>query len=79
MASNNPMKLNESISSGGRGAFITIAELQGAANEIALEKGFPRIGLVNGWKLVNLLIEHWSDMSEDFKNKLGLKLGLVRV
>jgi len=27
---------------------------------------------------VDLLVEHWVDMPEEFKNKLGLKSGLVR-
>jgi ATP-dependent DNA helicase RecG len=37
-----------------------------------------RIGLVNGRQLVDLLVEHWVHMPDDFKNKLGLKPGLVR-
>jgi hypothetical protein len=37
-----------------------------------------RIGLVNGYQLVDLLVEHWSDIPEEFKNRLGLKPGLVR-
>jgi predicted Mrr-cat superfamily restriction endonuclease len=71
--------LRQSIPTGGQGAFITTAEFQNAASDVALENGFPRIGLVNGRQLVDLLIEHWSDIPEDFKNKLGLKHGLVRV
>lgn len=70
--------LRQSIPSGGQGAFITTADFQGTASDIALEQGFPRIGLVNGRQLVDLLVEHWGDMPEDFKNKLGLKSGLVR-
>lgn len=70
--------LRQSIPSGGQGAFITTAEFQGAASDVALEAGFPRIGLVNGQQLVDLLIEHWANIPEEFKNKLGLKQGLVR-
>jgi predicted Mrr-cat superfamily restriction endonuclease len=70
--------LRQSIPSGGQGAFITTADFQTAASDIALEQGFPRIGLVNGRQLVDLLVEHWGDMPEEFKNKLGLKHGLVR-
>lgn len=70
--------LRQSIPAGGQGAFITTAEFQDKASDIALEQGFPRIGLVNGRQLVDLLIEHWGDMPEDFKKKLGLKPGLVR-
>lgn len=70
--------LRQSIPSGGQGAFITTAEFQNAASDIALETNFPRIGLVNGRQLVDLLVEHWADIPEDFKNKLGLKPGLVK-
>ena len=50
---------------------------QEAATEIALEQGFPRIGLINGKQLVDILVEHWEDIPIDFKDKLNLKLGLV--
>lgn len=70
--------LRQSIPSGGQGAFITTADFQNAASDVALESGFPRIGLVNGQQLVDLLIEHWADIPTDFQNKLGLKPGLVR-
>ena len=63
---------------GGQGAFITTAEFQGAAADVALEPGFPRISLVNGWQLVDLLIEHWGDILHEFQERLGLKPGLVR-
>lgn len=70
--------LRQSIPAGGQGAFITTADFQAAASDIASEPGFPRIGLVNGRQLVDLLVEHWLDIPEEFKNKLGLKPGLVR-
>lgn len=70
--------LRQSIPSGGQGAFITTADFQNSASEIALEQGFPRIGLVNGRQLVDLLVEHWDGIPQEFKDKLGLKLGLVR-
>lgn len=72
-------QLRQAIPFGGQGAFITTAEFQGAATEVALEAGFPRIGLINGRQLVDLLIEHWSDIPADFQTLLGLKPGLVRV
>ena len=70
--------LRQSIPSGGQGAFITTADFQKGAADIALEEGYPRIGLINGGQLVDLLIEHWEKIPEEFKNKLGLKHGLVR-
>ena len=67
----------QSIPADAQGAFITTADFQANASDIALEKGFPRIGLVNGRQLVDLLIEHWPDIPEEFKNKLALQQGLV--
>lgn len=46
--------------------------------EVALEPGFPRIGLINGRQLVDLLIEHWGNIPPEFRERLGLKPGLVR-
>lgn len=77
IAANVVKSLRQSIPSGGQGAFITTADFQKAASDVALEVGFPRIGLVHGRQLVDLLVEHWSDIPDDFKNKLGLKHGLV--
>jgi len=70
-------ELRQAIPFGGQGAFITTAEFQRAATDVALEAGFPRIGLINGRQLVDLLVEHWNDIPEDFRERLGLKPGLV--
>ena len=78
IAAKDVKALRQSVPSGGQGAFITTADFQGAAIDIALEQGFPRIGLVNGRQLVDWLVEHWSDMPEGLKNRLGLKPGLGR-
>ena len=69
--------LRANIPSGGQGAFITTADFQRRAKEIAVESGFPRIGLINGEQLVDILAEHWEDIPDEFKEKLGLKVGLV--
>ena len=69
--------LRQAIPFGGQGAFITTAAYQPAATEVALETGFPRIGLINGHQLVDLLIEDWADIPEEFRDRLGLKPGLV--
>jgi restriction system protein len=71
-------QLRQAIPFGGQGAFITTADFQTAAADMALEAGFPRIGLVNGRQLVDLLVEHWSDIPPEFRERLGLKPGLVR-
>jgi predicted Mrr-cat superfamily restriction endonuclease len=69
--------LRQAIPFGGQGAFITTASFQAAATAVAIEPGFPRIGLINGHQLVDLLVEHWNDIPEEFRDRLGLKPGLV--
>jgi len=76
---NTVKQLRQAIPFGGQGAFITTADFQGAAADVALESGFPRIGLINGRQLVDLLIKHWADIPPEFRERLGLKPGLVRV
>lgn len=78
VAAGTVKQLRQAIPFGGQGAFITTADYQGAASDVALEAGFPRIGLINGRQLVDLLIEHWSDIPPEFRERLGLKPGLVR-
>ena len=79
VSANTVKQLRQAIPFGGQGAFITTADYQGAAADVALQAGFPRIGLVNGRQLVDLLIEHWVDIPPEFRDRLGLKPGLVRV
>ena len=71
-------QLRQAIPFGGQGAFITTADYQAGAFDVALEAGFPRIGLINGHQLVDLLVEHWNDIPEEFRDRLSLKPGLVR-
>ena len=72
-------QLRQAIPSDGQGAFITTADYQAKAADVALETGFPRIGLINGHQLVDLLIEHWDAIPVEFRERLGLKPGLVRL
>ena len=78
ISANTVKHLRASIPSQGQGAFITTADFQTAASEIALAQGFPRIGLINGRQLVDLLVEHWNDIPPEFQERLGLKPGLVK-
>ncbi len=71
-------QLRQAIPFGGQGAFITTADFQKAAHDVALEPNFPRIGLVNGRQLVDLLVEHWDNIQQEFRDLLGLRRGLVR-
>lgn len=78
IAASTVRQLRQAIPFGGQGAFITTADFQKQALEVALEPGFPRIGLINGRQLVDLLVEHWDNIPE-FHERLGLKRGLVLV
>lgn len=69
--------LRQAIPRDGQGAFITTADFQRAAAQVALDPNFPRIGLINGRQLVDLLVEHWDDLPAEFQELLGLKKGLV--
>lgn len=77
ISANVVKQLRTAIPVGGQGAFITTADFQGAASDVAVEAGFSRIGLINGSQLVDLLVEHWQDIPEEFREKLGLRIGLI--
>ena len=77
VAANVVRQLRQSIPRDGQGAFVTTAEYQPAAFEVALDPNFPRIGLINGHQLVDLLIEHWNALPPEFRDQLRLKPGLV--
>lgn len=69
--------LRAAIARDGQGAFITTADFDRRAYQDATDPGFPRIGLVNGQRLVDLLGEHWAELPEELRRKLGLRPGLV--
>jgi len=75
---NTVKQLRTAIPVGGQGAFITTADFQSSASEVAVENGFPRIGLINGKQLVDLLVEHWVDLPLEFRDRLGLRIGLIK-
>jgi predicted Mrr-cat superfamily restriction endonuclease len=69
--------LRQNIPFGGQGAFITTSDFQHKALDAAVEQGFPRIGTINGNQLVDLLVEKWTEIPVEFREKLGLRLGLI--
>jgi len=79
ITANTVKQLRTAIPVGGQGAFITTADFQAAASDVAVEVGFPRIGLISGRQLVDLLVEHWPDLPIEFRDRLGLRVGLVRI
>lgn len=78
ISANTVKELRSSIPSGSQGVFITTTDYREKARDIASEHGFPRIGLINGHQLVDLLIQYWDDIPTEFQEKLGLKPGLVQ-
>lgn len=69
--------LRQNIPRDGQGAFITTAQFDSKCKEIALDPNFPRIGLINGYQFVEILTEHWNTIPLEFKEILGLKIGLI--
>ncbi|MBI2270271.1 MAG: restriction endonuclease [Bacteroidetes bacterium] len=69
--------LRQNIPRDGQGAFITTAQFDKKSKEVALDANFPRIGLINGNQFVELLAEHWDEIPNEFREKLGLKIGLI--
>lgn len=67
------------IPNSAQGAFITTADYVKKAHEVANDPGFPRIGLINGKQLVDLLTEHWNKLPEEMQEQIGLRPGLVLV
>ncbi len=58
-------------------AFVTTANFTAKAREEALRPGYKRIGLINGAQLVDLLTEHYDDLSPELKEKLHLRMTLI--
>ena len=77
ISANTVKALRSTIPIHAQGAFITTADFPSSAKNIANEAGFPRIGLINGNQLVDLLVEHWDDIPLEFQTSLKLKPGLV--
>lgn len=72
-------RLRAGIPFGGKGAFVTTSDFARGAIEAANETDFPEIGLTNGDQLIDLLLDHWSKIPEDFQEQIGLRPGLVLV
>lgn len=69
--------LRGAIPVGAQGVFFTTSDYSSSARVVADEDRFPRIGLINGYQLVELLARHWERIPAEFQNELALKPGLV--
>ena len=64
-------QLRSSIPRDGQGVFITTSDYQNKAKQVADDRDFPRINLIDGRRLVDLLAEYWSNLSEEWRDRLG--------
>ncbi|AZI42082.1 hypothetical protein EHF33_04415 [Deinococcus psychrotolerans] len=62
-----------SIPNSSQGAFITTSDYSKSAREAAQDAKFKRVNLINGRQLVDLLAEHWDELSPEIKIPLGLQ------
>lgn len=58
-------------------AFVTTARFNKKAREEAVRQGFKRVGLVDGRQLIDILVEHYEELSQELKDKLRLRRTLV--
>ena len=79
VSANAILQLRATIPLHAHGVFITMGEFRKEAIAVANEQGFPRIGLITGAYLVDLLCEYWPHLPSVFHEKLGLKHGLIQM
>lgn len=60
-----------------QGAFVTTSDYTEKARAEAQRDGFKKIGLINGSQLVDILVEHYDDLSDDMRKRLNLRKTLV--
>lgn len=66
-----------SVPNSSQGAFITTSDYSKSAREAAQDPKFKRVNLINGRQLVDLLAEHWDELSPEIKLPLGLQKSWV--
>lgn len=58
-------------------AFVTTSDFTKTAREEAVREGFKKVGLINGVQLIDILIEHYDDLSTELRDKLNLRKTLI--
>lgn len=58
-------------------AFVATCGYNKKAHEEALKPGFKRVGLIDGRQLVDILVEHYENISEELRGKLRLRKALI--
>ena len=51
--------------------FVTTSRFTKGAREVAREQGFPHIALIDGPMLIDLIRQHWDDISAESQAKLS--------
>jgi restriction system protein len=60
-----------------QGAFVTTCSFNKKSYEEAVKPGFKRIGLIDGRKLVDIMVDHYDNLSPELRGKLRLRKTLV--
>lgn len=58
-------------------AFVTTSDFTERARQEAQKEGFKKVGLINGSQFVDILIEHYDDLSDEVRAKLNLRKTLI--
>lgn len=66
-----------SIPDQAQAAFVTTSNFTEKARQEAEKDGFKKIGLINGSQLVDILTDHYDDLSEELRDKLNLRKTLI--
>ena len=67
----------DALGSNDQGAIVTTSDFTKAAIEAAEEMGQPRIGLIAGENLVDLIVEHRDSLDERFRKVLKLRSTVI--
>lgn len=70
-------KFRGSVPERSHAAFVTLSDFSKDARDEAIREGYKRIGLINGRQLVDLLVEHYEDLSDEMKLQLRLRYALM--
>jgi predicted Mrr-cat superfamily restriction endonuclease len=65
--------LRGAVPDASQAAFVTTSQFTKRALKEATKDGFKRIGLINGSQLVDILVEHYDDLSDELRDKLRLR------
>ncbi len=74
---NEIKRFRSSVPERAQAAFVTTSKFTSKARDEAEKEGFKKIGLISGAQLVDILIEHYDDLSAEVREKLNLRKTLI--